>query len=164
MVTACGTSHRLALRLLQLAPLKSRLWPTTGLQSAQQDRKLPRAVISLFKGNIGGIVVKSSWFMSSKLGSTLFLVSTSNICSRSQRVPRTWWMTCTLLCCFPNQCIGNWSHPWRPGSVSPRLPWETTIRFHQPHHPDPEQKYFPLNPQPHFSYGQMLLRYKHFQF
>lgn len=60
------------------------LCPTTGLQSAQQDLKLPSVVIGLVKGYIGDYVVKSSRFMSSKLGNSLFLVSTSSICSRSQ--------------------------------------------------------------------------------
>lgn len=60
------------------------LCPTTGLQHTQWDLKLSNVVIAVSKANIGGYVVKCPWFVSSKLSSALFLVSTSSICSRKR--------------------------------------------------------------------------------
>lgn len=46
---------------------------------------------------------------------------------------------------FSNKCVGNWSHPWRPGSFGPRLHWAATVRFCWLHHPDKEVSNFLLS-------------------
>lgn len=124
MVTPHDASHSLALRILYLALLKSCVL-TTGLQSAQQDLKLPRVLASLFKGHFGGL--RSFWFVSSKWGSALFLVSTpAPVRSQSSACSKSLLQDLCPALLFSQQGYGKLKSPVRTRFCQPK----TSLRNH----------------------------------